>query len=83
MLGGEGLLAMLSHGNCTLGPVSRRLGDDKAFFELLLPVRDAALAVPVLAAITALGAILLAVRRCKPRFADRGRQNHRLRQCPE
>ena len=61
-LGGEGLLVVLSHGNCPLGPVFRRLGDEKPFFELLLPPRAAALAVPVFAAVTVLGAILLAVR---------------------
>ena len=61
-LAGEGLLVMLNHGNCPLGPALRRLGDDTPFFELLLSPRVAALAVPVLAAVAVLGAILLALR---------------------
>ena len=61
-LGVEAVLVMLSAGNCPLGPLFRRLGDDKPFFELLLPRRTARLAFPVLAAITAFGALLLAVR---------------------
>jgi hypothetical protein len=40
----------------------RRLGDDTPFFGLLLPPHAAKRAVPVLAAVTALGIILLASR---------------------
>jgi hypothetical protein len=58
----EGLLVLLSRGNCPLGPLFRRLGDDTPFFELLLPPRAARLAVPVLAAVTALGIVILATR---------------------
>jgi hypothetical protein len=58
----EGVLVLLSHGNCPLGPLFRQLGDDTPFFELLLPPRAAKLAVPVLAAVTALGIVLLASR---------------------
>lgn len=58
----QGVLVLLSRGNCPLGRVFRRLGDDTPFFELLLPPRAAVLAVPALAAVTTLGVVLLAVR---------------------
>lgn len=58
----EGLLVLLSHGNCPLGPSLRQLGDDRPFFPLLLPPRAATLALPVLATLTTLGVVLLAVR---------------------
>jgi hypothetical protein len=58
----EGALVVLSGGNCLLGPILRRLGDETAFFELLLPPRAAKLAVPTLAAVSVLGALLLAAR---------------------
>jgi hypothetical protein len=58
----EGLLVVLSRGNCPLGPLFRRLGDEKPFFALLLPPRAAKLAVPVLAAVTIVGVVLLALR---------------------
>jgi hypothetical protein len=49
-----------SAGNCPLGPLLRRLGDETPFFELYLPPRAAKLAIPILAAICVLGAVLLA-----------------------
>jgi hypothetical protein len=52
----------LSGGKCPLGPILRRLGDETPFFELLLPPRAAKLAVPTLAAVSVLGALLLAAR---------------------
>src|SRR5512133_1072189 len=55
----EGLLVALSGGNCPLGPILRKLGDEKPFFEIFLPPRAAELAVPVLAAVSVLGALLL------------------------
>jgi len=58
----EGLLVLLSKGNCPLGPLFRRLGDEKPLFELVLPSRAAKLAVPVLSAVTVVGAVLLGVR---------------------
>jgi hypothetical protein len=58
----EGALVLLSGGNCPLGPLLRRLGDDTPFFELLLPPRAAKLAVPILAAVSVVGAVLLAIR---------------------
>ncbi len=55
----EGAVVVLNGGDCPLGIVHRRYGDEKAFFELLLPPRAAKLAVPVLGAVTALGIALL------------------------
>jgi hypothetical protein len=58
----EAALVLSSGGNCPLGPVLRRLGDETPFFELFLPPRAAKLAVPVLAGVSVLGAVLLAAR---------------------
>jgi hypothetical protein len=58
----EGALVLLSGGNCPLGPALRKLGDETPFFELFLPPRAAKLAVPVLAAVSVLAAVLLAAR---------------------
>jgi hypothetical protein len=58
----EGVLVVLSGGNCPLGPALRRLGDETPFFELFLPPRTAKLAVPALAAVSVVGAVLLAAR---------------------
>jgi hypothetical protein len=62
LLAVEGTLVLLSRGDCPLTPLLRRLGDDTPLFELVLPLRAAKLAVPVLGTVTALGAVLLAVR---------------------
>jgi hypothetical protein len=61
-LAGEGVLVLLSRGNCPLGPLFRRLGDEKPFFELLLPPRAAKLAVPALGAVASVGVVVLGVR---------------------
>jgi hypothetical protein len=45
----EAVLVVLTGGNCPLGPVLRKLGDETPFFELFLSPRAAKLAVPVLA----------------------------------
>jgi hypothetical protein len=58
----EGALVLISRGNCPLGPMLRRLGDETPFFELFLTPRAAKLAVPILAAVSVLGAVLLAAR---------------------
>jgi len=58
----EGALMLLSGGNCPLGPMLRRLGDETPFFELILPPRAAKLAVPMLTAVSVLGVVLLAAR---------------------
>ena len=53
---------LFSRGNCPLGPLFRRLGDEKPLFELVLPRRAAKLAIPLLTSITSVGAVLLVVR---------------------
>jgi hypothetical protein len=55
----EGVAFSLGRGNCPLGALHRRYGDEKAFFELLLPRRAAKLAVPILGVIAAAGILLL------------------------
>jgi hypothetical protein len=62
LLVAEGALVLLAGGNCPLGPLFRRLGDDTPLFQLFLPARAAELAVPALGVVTVLGAILLASR---------------------
>lgn len=62
----EGLLVLLSRGNCPLGPLFRRLGDEKPFFELLLPPRAARFTVPVLTWVTLASVVLLDVRLAGP-----------------
>lgn len=69
-LAGEGAVVALSGGNCPLGPLFRRWGDDKPFFELLLPPRAARAAVPVFTLISVAGVIALMVRSERP-----GREN--------
>lgn len=58
----EGAIVVLNRGNCPLGAMHTRYGDDKAFFELLLPPRAAKLAVPILGLVAAFG-ILVAIAR--------------------
>jgi hypothetical protein len=57
----EGLVVALNGGDCPLGGIHRRYGDEKAFFELVLPPRAAKLAVPVLGTVTAVGIVLVFV----------------------
>lgn len=59
----EGILVLLSRGHCPLAPMLRSLGDETPFFELFLSPRAAKLAVPILGAVSVLGAVLLAARR--------------------
>ena len=58
----EGTIVLLNRGDCPLGAVHRRLGDEKRFFELFLPGRAAAVAVPFFAAVTAVGLLILLIR---------------------
>lgn len=55
----EGIVVSLNKGNCPLGPIHHKYGDDKAFFELILPKRTAKMAVPVLGIIAAVGILLV------------------------
>ena len=59
----EGVALVVGRGNCPLGPLQRKLGDPVPLFELVLPPRGAKAAFPVLAAMSAGGLALLAVRR--------------------
>jgi hypothetical protein len=58
----EGVIVGLNGGDCPLGTVHRRYGDEKAFFELVLPKRAAKLAVPVLGGVALAGFALVAAR---------------------
>lgn len=58
----EGAVVSSNNGNCPLGPVHRRYGDDKTFFELFVPKRIADRAVPFFAVITLLGIVLVFLR---------------------
>jgi hypothetical protein len=58
----EGAVVVINRGDCPLGPVHRRLGDEKTFFELFLPSRLARWAVPFFAAVTAFGFLLAMAR---------------------
>lgn len=53
---------VLNGGDCPLIYLQRRVGDDKPFFELLLPEPAAKRAIPVFAGLAWIGAGLLAVR---------------------
>ena len=58
----EGTIVACNHGDCPLGPLGDRIGDEVPLFELILPPGAAKLAVPILGAITAGGLGLLAIR---------------------
>lgn len=58
----EGALVAANHGDCPLGPLGDRIGDDVPLFELVLPPRAAKAAIPVLGAVAGAGLIALAVR---------------------
>jgi hypothetical protein len=58
----EGGVVWMNHGDCPLGPLHHRYGDDKAFFELFMPKRAAKLAIPFFSVVTVLGIALLFVR---------------------
>lgn len=55
----EGLVIVLNRGDCPLGAVHNRFGDEKAFFELFLPQPVAKRAVPFLGVIAAIGILLV------------------------
>ncbi len=55
----EGLVVVFNGGDCPLGPLHHRYGDNKAFFELLMPKKMAKRAVPVLGCVALVGFLLL------------------------
>jgi hypothetical protein len=56
------VLVAANRGDCPLGPLGDRIGDEVPLFELVLPRRAAKAAIPVLGAVTGAGLIALAVR---------------------
>jgi hypothetical protein len=54
----EGVLVAANGGDCPLGPLGDRIGDETPLFELVLPPRAAKAAVPVLGAVAALGILV-------------------------
>jgi len=65
-LAGEGAVVGRNGGDCPLGPLFRRWGDEKPFFELLLPPRAARAAIPVFTLISVVGVIALMVGAERP-----------------
>ena len=59
---GEGVLVVANDGDCPLGPLGDRIGDEVPLFELVLSPRAARRAIPVLGAVTAVGLGVLAAR---------------------
>jgi hypothetical protein len=68
---GEGLLVGLNHGDCPLGPLGGRLGDEVPLFELVLSPRAAKRAIPVLGGVAALGLTVLGARSRRDAAAGR------------
>jgi len=61
-LAGEGVLVAANGGECPLGPLGDRVGDQVPLFELVLSPRAARLAVPALGGVAALGFGVMALR---------------------
>ena len=55
----EGVVVALNHGDCPLGAIHRRFGDDRTFFELVMPRYVAKHAVPFMAGVALIGLVLL------------------------
>jgi hypothetical protein len=62
VLGREGVLVLANRGDCPLGPLGERIGDQVPLFELVLLPRAARLVVPLLGGVTALGVGVVAAR---------------------
>ena len=62
-LAAEGIaIFALNNGDCPLIHVQKRIGDDKPFFELLLPPRLAAQAIPIFALLTIVAILIILFR---------------------
>ncbi|HXK33456.1 MAG TPA: hypothetical protein VNM91_05510 [Dehalococcoidia bacterium] len=59
----EGIVVFVNGGEWPLGRVHRRVGDERTFFELIMPASLARHAVPALSAVAVGGMLLLALRR--------------------
>lgn len=66
----EGAVVITNNGDCPLGAVHRRYGDERDFFELLMPRRLSERAVPVLGVVAVTGVILALARRRGPRSTN-------------
>jgi hypothetical protein len=55
----EGLVVYLNNGDCPLGKLHQHYGDEKAFFELIMPAPLAKRAVPFFGSISIIGILLL------------------------
>ena len=62
----EGAVVGVNGGDCPLGGVHHRVGDDRTFFELFMPPRLAKAAVPVLGGVAAVGFLLVLARPPRP-----------------
>lgn len=58
----EGIIIYVNKGNCPFGYFQRMYGDNKPFFELILPKRYAKKAVKFFAVLTLLGLLFLILR---------------------
>jgi hypothetical protein len=58
----EGAVVSANGGDCPLGPVHRRFGDEKTFFELFVPKPVAKRAVPFFAVVTVVGFVMVVLR---------------------
>ena len=62
-LAAEGIAVFaFNQGNCPLIHVQKKIGDEKPFFELFLPPKQAKLAIPVFAALTIIALALILLR---------------------
>lgn len=62
-LGIEGVAVFaLNKGNCPLIHIQKKIGDDKSFFELLLPPHLAKRAIPIFALLTIVAVLIILVR---------------------
>ncbi len=57
----EGIVVIANRGDCPLGFLHRRYGDDKGFFELFMPKRVARHMIRFFGALTAIGYVLVLV----------------------
>lgn len=62
-LAAEGIAVFaFNQGNCPLIHIQKKIGDDKPFFELLLPSKLAKQAIPVFALLTIIAILIILIR---------------------
>lgn len=62
----EAVALVIGRGDCPFGPLQTRLGDPVPLFQLVLPPRAAKAAIPVLAGISVVGLLGVALRGPRP-----------------